>query len=425
MWCWTLLPEAEARATRTGRAKALPFLFLFLLCSIGWGQTQVFLKDAEGFIQEKVKNPGESYTVELVLLNQGKKDVEILILQKDLILDRGRTLLKEVGVVERSNSSWFVIKNPRLLLKGQRKATLKIPVNVPMDVKPGSYHSLLIVSITPHRKEQGKVSMGIVPQYGLQIITTIPGGVDRAEVVECVEEKGMLNLDIRNTGENLLILRIRPDNDLIESRRVLIYPDQTQRTSLNCEGLQDGIHKERILLDNEKQYIKPVIIEFRKGEIPKQVTEAPLHHLEGESLRRRTKRKPVSLYAVVNYGDRNRGLSLAGNLRFGNLSLNAGSSFVEYPNDYDFSTYRLMANYRVGRFRIGAGSYLFGDRWQTAFRAGLNLKYTNFAVNYMKESKTLGVNISQRILKRFIINFMGYKNQYRESWNFSLMIPLL
>jgi len=43
----------------------------------------------------------------------------------------------------------------------------------------------------------------------------------------------------------------------------------------------------------------------------------------------------------------------------------------------------------------------------------------------MKESKTLGVNISQRILKRFIINFMGYKNQYRESWNFSLMIPLL
>lgn len=406
------------------RGVILAPLFLLFLSLTASSQVQVMSED--GMIQERFVKAGESYFVKFFVINSTEKDTEILIVKRDLILDRGRTIFKDAGTLERSNAHWIKVKNPRLLLKKKRKAELKFLVTVPKDAESGSYHSVICVQTNPHVVAiESNRKMLIHPRIAFQIITTIEGGISKAKIVKAEVKENLLNLDIENTGTNMIILKLRPDDENIESRKVLVYPSQTQTTKLKCDELRDGKHRIRFILDDGKFMLIPQWIEFEKGELEK-VREARLAHLKGEKIKKRRRAtKPFNLYLALNYGDRSKGLNLVGNVRAGNFSLNAGSSFTEYRlTDYDYSSYRILANYRIDKFRFGAGTYLYGDRWVTAFRASVSLKYTQMGISFLKESKSLGVNISQRLFKRYRINFHGFKSPYRQSWNFSLMIPI-
>ena len=412
------------RATRALKEGGLRLSLLFIFTGYLLGQVQVLSK--EGMTQEKFVTAGERYSVVLNVINPTERDIELLIVQRDLVFDRGKTIFKDAGSLQRSNATWIQIKSPRMWLKAKRKAQMKFPVHVPKDAGAGSYHSLLCVQSQPHLKSQAVRAMTIHVRVAFQIITTIKGGVSKVKITRAEVKENKLWVDIENTGSNVVTVKVRPDDEKIESRKVLVYPDQTQTTKLECGTLIDGKHKVRFILDDGRAMLIPQMIEFQKGEI-EQVKKSPLSRLKGEKIKRRKPTgKKYKLYLALSYGDRYQGLNLAGNARFGNFTLNAGSTWTEYRlTDYDYSSYRVMANYRKDWFRIGFGSYLFGDRWQSAIRAGVNLRYTNLGVSYLKESKTISVSVNQRLFKKYSITFSGYKSPSRQSWNFSLMIPII
>ena len=94
------------------------------------------------------------------------------------------------------------------------------------------------------------------------------------------------------------------------------------------------------MLDDSRMMLIPQWVEFEKGELEK-ARQASLVALKGEKIKKRKKiTKPVRVYLAVNYGDRYKGLNLAGNARFGNFSLSAGSQFTEYcQTELDYSAY--------------------------------------------------------------------------------------
>ncbi len=416
----------RVRATILRGAFIAPLFFL--LGSSLYGQIQI----VSPLYREKIVKAGERFTEDISILNRGKDSIEILMFLKDYKIDKGKSLFLKPDSTAYSNASWIAIEYPRFLLKKERQVSLKIPISVPLDTKPGSYHSLLIIRPQIHRpKRESGVGMQIYYQTAIQIVHTVIGGKKEVKIIktEVNQEEEKLIVEIQNIGDIVFeVLFLRIELEGIKQGKCRIYPGQIGQVILDISNLADKLYKDvRVILDDGKRFLKAEFITFRKGEEPKIL---PLVALKGEKIKGKGKRKgrPYSLYANLNYGSRRRGLSLSGNLRQGNFSFMASSNYNEYIFGdiiQDSESYQISANYRKKWFNIGFGSYIYSGQWVSMFRTGVRFRSTRLNLNYGLSYKIISLNINQRIFKKYFLRLYTFKSPYRTDWNLSLSIPIL
>lgn len=399
----------------------MPLLF-FLISSYSFAQVQIL----GGLYREKDVVAGKGYVEEIIVINRSKEAVEILLWLKDYKIDRGKDLFLKPETLNRSAGSWIEIKYPRFLLKAQRQANLKIPVTVPKEIEAGSYHCLLFIRPQPHIEESKNTRVRLNWQTIIQLVYFVAGGKKDCRIEEVKVEEDKLIIDVENIGDEVFeILTVKLELKNIEPKRMRLYPEQTNRVVFDISNLADKLHKDiRLILDDGDKYLKADRITFRKGIVPE---ELPLARIKTERISRR-KGKPYSLYANLNYGSRQRGLSFSGSLRQGDFNLSLGSNYNQYfYGDVvnDFESYRVACNYSKSWFSAGFGSYIYSGKWTSMVRAGINFRSTRANVNYGLKYKVISLDISQRVFKKYFVRFHGFKSPYRKDWNLSLSIPIL
>ena len=381
--------------------------------------------------REKTVERGKIYRDEIIVVNSSNEKKEIRIAVKNVLNTTKGVRFVNPEEEKYSMSEWLEFNWTRFYVKPMTKVKAPYVIIVPKEIEAGTYHLLFLVKgMVPVKKvETEKMSIGIELQHGIQILFHIKGGKKDAEIfnVEMTEED-ILNVDVRNTGDYWTALKVK--NDLLGEQGMKIYNGHERRIKFDCANLEDKLYENlRIILDDGDKFLKAQFINFRKGPLPKPLP--PAKKIKGERLGRRRGGKPYSLYANLDYGNRRRGISLSGNLRYRDFSLSAGNTFSQYHYGdviSDFESRRLAINFRREWFSAGMGNYWYDGRWISTVRMGVNFRKTQASANYSIKYKILSANISQRLRlfkKNFTLRIRGFKSENREDWNLSLMIPIL
>lgn len=407
-----------------GRATALPFSFflLALFC-----QAQIIVPN---LFREKTVECGKIYRGEIIVVNNTNEKKEIRIEVQNILMTTSGVRLVDSEKEKYSMAEWVEFNWGRFYIEPMRRVKAPYIITVPKEIEAGTYHLLFLVKgMVPVKEiETEKMSLGIELQHGIQILFHIKGGKKDAEIFNVeMMEKDILNVDVRNTGVYWTTLKV--GNDLLGEQEIKIYNGHERRIKFDCSSLEDKLYKDvRIILDDGDEFLKAQRINFRKGPLPKPLP--PAKKVKGERLARR-RGKPFSLYANLNYGNRRRGISLSGNLRFREFSLSAGSNYSQYyfgDAVSDFESNRLSINFRKEWFSAGMGNYWYDGRWVSTVRIGANFRKTQASLNYSVKYRILSANVTQRLRlfnKNFTLRIRGFKSENREDWNLSLMIPIL
>lgn len=404
-------------------------LFLFTLSASG----QV---NVDSLYKQHNVMAGETYILETTVTNSADVPVEIWIKKSDYIYTNSQHLFPKSGSTERSNSEWIIVPNERLLLPARRKVTLSFTVNVPSDIPPGTYNSILGIELIPTVEGQ-PVGMRIGRRLAVQVVTDVD--VEKAEQkleISKVEVEGdRLKLTIRNSGEAVITFAILPPVPGIQSNRhARIFPNSDQIIELDISNLADGLYEDlRFLLDDEDTFIKPVRVTFRKGIAP---TAIPLHRIEGEPISRPVSREKQRspwrprLNAVLTYGNDYRAVSLTGNFTvLKRFSFYGSSNYREFSEYFDDKVlnYRAGVSLNLKGLRLSYSQYWFQD---SSFQmVGFNANVKGFSANgtYSIDRKVFQGSVRKNFFKRWSVRVFGYYDfeRMRHRVSASLVIPIL
>lgn len=406
------------------RAVLMAALFLFLT-SIMNGQVQVLGQ----LYRDDIINPGETYNFEVPIINSTDKEIAVIMEKKDFYQNLNETRFLNPGEIERSNSSWIFTKFWKFKLPAKSKIITQFKVIVPQNVVGTYYSMVMIQTINPELIVKGKQGrMGIFVRKGILIISTIKGGKKDIEIIDKKFKDNNLILRIKNTGEDVIILAVKPDHEKIKMSRVRIFPNVEREVKLNCSGLIDGKYRIRILLDDGAEFVRPIFCEFRKGLNPAEIKALPI---AGEKLaeRKKARRRPVRIYLNLNYGSRMKGLSISGNFRVNHFTLSSASSFSDYEYaDFLYQGHRISAGLKFNPWFGNVGTYFYGKELEmmTYLSTGLNLKNTRIRIGHLLDKKITSLSIRQRIFKtKYYLRFHTTVSQFRRDYNLSLSVPIL
>jgi len=342
--------------------------------------------------REKFCKPGDRYVEKVVVQNPTQAPVVVQLFQADLKESLGDIGLVSVGVIRRSNASWITLRNVRYKIDPMSQVALEVPIKVPLSIPPGTYYSALVVqtaSPSDQKASGGRIGVAMT----IQLCTTISGGKNAIEVNEKLKTKGNeLILDVTNTGDNVLILKFMSDDI---NGRVRIYPGETNRKIINIEKLPDGFYQRRLIFDDEKNFIVPKQVEFRKGK------EAPLVSTSGQRLN-----KFGGLQVALDYGTNRQGVRLLGHLNFGRFSIHGSTSRSEYEKTPISYGSQLYAAYQGRGFSLSAGTFFWGARTFKQIGGCIYFKRVTASLSYSPDYRMTNATLSVGLFNR--LSFSAY-----------------
>jgi hypothetical protein len=369
---------------------------------------------------------GNVYEGFLIVRNKAEFETQVKLYVQDVVFSEdGKPRFEQSNSHRFSNLEWIEFSVDFFIVPAKKAVKIPFQIKVPEAVENGHFWSICFVQEVPRKAQGGRIGVSTILRYGV-LLRTIIGQVEEEIQIKGIEFKeNNLVVILKNFGNKIAKARVRMElkDTISEALWENIYPNFCRSFSFDLEHLDDGDYKANIIIETADKFFGKKF-EFHKGEI-KEAKRVPV--MESEE-RRRRKRKPVSLYAVLNYGNLRRGLSLAGNLRVWDFTLTANSAFSQYMANGSIPgiiTSRVGLRYSKRWFSAGMNNYIMQDRTYTFYNAGVNFSGTSIGLGYNKESKMINFRMSQRLFKKFRISFYGMKSPMRSDWNCSLSIPIL
>ena len=399
-------------------------MFYFTVTSLQ-GQV-VFLGS---MFQEKEVKPGEKVFIEFALLNPKERNIEVDLFVKDYSIEDEQLRFLEPGSVARSNAEWVKIEHPRMLLGAGKRASLRIPVNVPDSSElRGSFYSCLIVKTMPpvqvvHAEKRVKVGL----QYGIQVVTTIPGGekkVEFSQVQVMGETKDELSVQVVNPGDVFLELELKSELEGIDAKRFRVYPGCKRKLKLDLKGLEDGEYKTRLFLDDGDMLLIPFKVDFHKGIVEELSPLVPIGEKVGTKKRGRNY---LRLWVVMSAGSFRKGLSLSGSTSIDSFRLGSGyRRFYMVGRDDIYESYFSSLGLRVWKLDLSVYAYRFES--QTLLNSGLrlNLKKTQVNIAFIgsQNSKVINLHFTHQLPWKHRLQGFFYWMKERRGWSISYSVPL-
>jgi hypothetical protein len=250
------------------------FFCLLYLTSILPGYSRITI-DGETEGRFRVK-PGDTAKGSIFVRNIGNKTSDVKIYQTDYLFDcEGNDTYGDPGNDKRSNARWVTFSPERINIEPGTVAEVRYEINVPKDAElRGVYWSMLMIEDQGEPVDITKIQDGIgikqIFRFGIQIITSIltnPGNADlsilKLETVKNQDGKIKLNVDLKNTGETLIIPKVYAEiydfqGKLIgkfDAEQMRIFPETSIRSIIELANLPPGKYKSLIIADGGEDNI--------------------------------------------------------------------------------------------------------------------------------------------------------------------------
>lgn len=369
---------------------------------------------------------GNVYEGFLIVRNKAEFETRVKLYVQDVVFSEdGKPRFEQSNSHRFSNLEWIEFSVDFFIVPAGKAVKIPFKIVVPEGVENGHFWSICFVQEVPRKAQGGRIGVSTILRYGV-LLRTIIGQVEEDIVIENIKfEKGTLTVLLKNKGTKIAKAKVRMElkDNISESLFENVYPEFCRSFTFDLLHLEDGDYKVNVIVETTDGFFGKKF-EFHKGEI-KEAKRVPVMASEE---RRRRKRKPVSLYAVVNYGSIRRGLSLAGNLRVLDFTLSANSAFSQFMANGSISgivTSRVGLRYSKRWFSLGVNNYIMQDRSYTFYNAGVSFSGTSIGLGYSEQSKLINFRMSQRLWKKFRLSFYGFKSSMKSDWNISVSIPIL
>lgn len=219
-------------------------------------------------VEEHVAAPGQRYTGTVLIRNVTAQPQAVRIYRSDYrFYSDGTSHFDEPGSTTRSNAAWVRPAATAVVVPPSSEITLGYTVTVPAsDTLRGTYWSALMVEGTPREApaaENGRVGLGAVIRYAVQLATHLPQAGARAVRLErqasATDSAGrrVLELDVVNSGERAYRPRLWVElydaagtlRGRREQQRGLLYPGTSLRQRFILDALPAGRYKAVVFAD--------------------------------------------------------------------------------------------------------------------------------------------------------------------------------
>lgn len=253
-----------------------------VLASVGRAQAPL----AEGFSAVRVTSsprpelqlePGESRTYDLTLENAGAAPVVVRVDQADFLVDEtGGILYHPVASLPTSNASWIGVAT-QVEIAAASTIVVPVTIQVPSDVAPGTYWSLLLVQpADATRVDEGqevdgvRTSVTVNVRFGVALITHV-GGSEEPNLLfrepdlerDDVTQFGTLSVAIDNPGRYLAVADVwlelyDAQGNLVrevQGGSVRIYPGASRRPVFELGALEDRVYQAVVIADAGREAV--------------------------------------------------------------------------------------------------------------------------------------------------------------------------
>lgn len=222
-------------------------------------------------VREDESVPGEKYSGEIQLRNQGAEDRPVRIYQTDYFFQAdGTNLFPEPGSHSRSNGVWITVSPTDLLVPAGEEMDVTYQVEVPSDLaEAGTYWSMIMVEPTdpltdaPEDPEQPAVGVRTTVRFGIQIATHVPGEAEHrlrlGDPRVTVGDEGGRHLRFELVNEGDVGYRPKVSVELydetgvlvatLEAQRGLIYPGTSAMQGFDLGDLPGGSYEAVVVVD--------------------------------------------------------------------------------------------------------------------------------------------------------------------------------
>lgn len=227
--------------------------------------------------RQKTLKTGEAFDGVIYLKNSEKEPTEARVYQSDYRhYADGRDDFSDPGTNPRSNASWITISPTRVKIRPGETIAVHYKGKAPADQNlRGTFWSMIMIEPTavPAPIILGKdqqIAMGIstLVRFGVQIATDIGNGGERNlrvlnKTLTQRNGKRVLQLDVENSGENLLVPAISVELfdhtgasiGRFEGGRPRIYPTCSIRSIVDLNDVPAGKYAAMVLLDNGDEHV--------------------------------------------------------------------------------------------------------------------------------------------------------------------------
>ncbi len=270
------IPSHRRTTSRFALVALVAFLAAWPLTSVG--RTQAPLAEGLGAVRvtssprpELQLESGEARTYDLTLENAGAAPVVVRVGQADFLVDEtGGILYHPVASLPTSNASWIGVAT-EVVIPAASTIVVPVTIQVPSDVAPGTYWSLLLVQpADATRVDEGqevdgvRTSVTVNVRFGIALITHVGGSeepnlrfrdpdLDRDDVTRF----STVSVAIDNPGRYLAVADVwlelyDAQGNLVREvpgGSVRIYPGASLRHLFELGALEDGAYQAVVIAD--------------------------------------------------------------------------------------------------------------------------------------------------------------------------------
>lgn len=222
-------------------------------------------------VQEREAAPGERYTGEIRLRNQGIEAKPVRIYRTDyLFYADGSNLYPDPGSHPRSNGDWIAVSPTDLVVPPGEEMGVTYQVTVPADPgAAGTFWSMIMVEPTepisdaPPESDEPAIGLRTIVRFGIQVATHVPGEAEHRlrlgdpRVTRTDDGSRHLRFELVNEGE----VGYRPKVSVemydeagvlvatLEAQRGLIYPGTSALQRFDLSDLPGGSYEAVVVVD--------------------------------------------------------------------------------------------------------------------------------------------------------------------------------
>lgn len=227
-------------------------------------------------VQEREVRPGERYTGEIRLRNQGAEPKAIRVYQTDyLFYADGSNLYPAAGSHPRSNADWTTVMPTDLIVPGGQETSVSYEVAVPEELTgAGTYWSMIMVEPTepprdPASGEDPSIGLRTTIRFGIQVATHVAGeaqhrlGIGNPRLT--LDHPGLPHLQFELVNEGQVGFRPNVAVEIydgagtlrktLEAQRGLIYPGTSALQAFDLAELTAGTYEAIVVVDTGGQEI--------------------------------------------------------------------------------------------------------------------------------------------------------------------------
>lgn len=222
-------------------------------------------------VQEREAAPGERYTGEVRLRNQGTEAKPVRVYQTDyLFYADGTNLYPDPGSHPRSSGEWVTVTPTDLVVPGGEEVGVTYQVTVPAGPDlGGTYWSMIMVEPTepitdaPEDPDRPAIGVRTVVRFGIQVATHVAGEAEHrlrlGDPRVTVEDDGARHLRFELVNEGDVGYRPKVSVEMyeetgvlvatFEAQRGLIYPGTSTLQRFDLSDLPGGSYEAAVVVD--------------------------------------------------------------------------------------------------------------------------------------------------------------------------------